>query len=143
MFKKLLTGLFYLISFNAFSGEVFVPKFTHTSTGSWCTTVSNVSNINVDVTVSAYISTGALYTGSSVNNGIPSQFNTPFKLQPNQTTLLCAKNVPGSSQHGYAKIKSEPTDPQAIGHNSFVIASAYWVSGNFLMNIPVNSGNPF
>lgn len=142
MKKTVLSCLLAALSFQVSAGSAYISKFTHTSSGSWCVTVSNISNIDVSVKVKAFESTGALYNGPSSNNGIVSQFNTPFTLEPNQTTLLCASNVSGSSQHGYAVVSGTPADGSESSH-SFLVASAYWVSGNFAMNIPVNAGLPF
>lgn len=141
--KKYVLSCLLLASFSqAYAGTAYIPKFTHSSTGNWCVTISNISNINISVTVKAFVSTGAIYNGPSSTNGITSQFNTPFNLEPNQTTLLCTTNISGGAQHGYAVVSGSPADAAETG-NSFLVASAHWAAGSHLMNIPVNAGLPF
>jgi len=143
--KKLIIGLSLLVCSAAHAGQAYVPKFTHHSNGTWCVTISNISSIDVSVTVKAFKSDGTKYTGPSVGNNVPSDFNTPFTLTPSQTTLLCAKNVSGTSGHGYAVINSEPLNDTDIG-NGFVIAHGYYhpsTSATYSRDIVINSGMPF
>lgn len=143
--KKKMVLLTLLISAQTLAGQAYIPKFTHHSNGTWCTTISNISGVDVNVTVEAFKSDGSKYTGPSVGNNIPSQFNTPFVLLPGQTTLLCAKNVSGTSGHGFATIKGEAVNP-TNGLNSFLLAHAYYhpsSSATYSRSIPVNAGMPF
>lgn len=140
--KKLSLILLSIYSIGASAGDAFVSKFTHASSGSWCVSVSNVGNIDTDVTITAFLSNGQTYNGSSTTDGVPSQFNTPFTLQPNKTSLLCVNNVSGATEHGYARITSEPTSG-SVSDNTSLIATAYWVTSSKQMHIPVNEGLPF
>lgn len=146
-FKITFLALFSFITFPqaVIAGTAYVPGFTHHSNGTWCLTITNISNIYVDVTVKAYKSDGSIYSGPSVTNTVPSQFNTPFTLAPNHTTLLCARNEPGTSGQGFAVINGAPTDENLTG-NSFLIAHGYYhpsSSATYSRNFPINSGMPF
>lgn len=142
--KKLVLLFGLIASCNANAGTAFIPKFLTTNSGTWCVSISNIGNIDASVTVNAYKSEGTLYTGASVNNDIPSQFNSPFTLKPNETTLLCVQNVSGSSEHGYAVIKGIAASGNTNDH-SRLLASAYFSPSNkaYSRNIPVNGGLPF
>lgn len=97
--------------------------------------------ISADVTITAFRSSGVVYNGSSATDGVPSQFNTPFTLEPNETSLLCVNRVSGATEHGYATITSERTYGSSAEPR--LIANAYWVNGDRQMHIPVNNSLPF
>ena len=140
--KKTLCLALLLSSFSSIAGDAFISKFTRASSGSWCVSVSNVGNVSADVTINAFLSNGLAYTGPSASDGIPSSFNSPFTLVPNRTSLLCVNNIPGPTEHGYARIVSRPTSGE-IDHTTYLIATAYWVTPDKQMHIPVNDGLPF
>ncbi len=140
--KNLSILILSFLSFHSIAGDAFVSKFTRGSAGSWCVSVSNVGNINTEVVIIAFLSNGQTYNGSSSTDGVPSQFNHPFYLEPNKTSLLCVNNVSGPTEHGYARISGNPVS-NSVNDKSYLIATAYWVTSSRQMHIPVNNGLPF
>lgn len=149
--KRLLTaGLVAsaLFSGMASAGTSYIPSFVTSSSGTWCALISNVSNVNVDVTIKVFNAQGTLYTGPTYNDvskyAIAGKLNTPFTLAPNQTGNICTNQVPDDSTRGYGVVQGVPSNPNDAA-NAYLIGRVFYTSaaGGYSQTYTINGGNPF
>ena len=73
-----------LFAGTATAGTGYIPYFAAIQSGTWCAYVSNVSNVDVSVTVRAYSGLGSVFSGPThnVDRTVAGEFNVPFNLKP-------------------------------------------------------------
>lgn len=136
---------------SAFANTAYVPIAVNAASGAFsacsCYYMTNISDVNEDVTFSLFNTDGTSYTGTIDYPIYISAIGQQFSLGPHQTASFCLPNTsPSFSFGGSGQIDVVAAD--GVGRSSLMVAQGNYLT--FRSNITasssaiiINGGKPF